>query len=468
MTQEHATDLQKGLNRLLKGDTSAFLEDTLCQALPDITVRLVDKQKLPAARKILEQTAAATRTVEKESRLGASACLVAIAGKLAGAAHWPLLDTILPALENICSSPVFSDRIRADAAKTVRMTRSRSTAPDQEKKSEPEAKDPLALREEQIFQLAAKGNIDVAKKQLFDLVVACARKKDFTNAERLRDRIYEIDPMALTEIIQSGEIIDEEKSEAISTDHLDVWKKLLKILTSEEFNALYHQMEERIFQPEEIIVSQGAKNDELFFINHGSVRVSHTGGGKELFFKNLGSGEIAGENFFNASIWTVTLTARQRTSVSVLKRNALAGLEQNLPGMESKLIDFYNRTSDLYTAMKKKGMDRRIHERYRLERKIQLQIVDDRDKILSSFRGVLADLSRGGLSFAVRITRKENSRLLLGRKIKVSVPVPGSTDRLLRGIVTGVQVFDLVMSDYSVHVRFDRELDRSQLNILIS
>jgi len=429
---------------------------------------LLGNRKLPAVDKILEQVGRASRAVDKEIRLCASTCLVDTAFKLAEGEHWPQLEKLVPYLEHIESSPVFSDRIRENAAKALRMLRAKSSVPDPAEAKDDAPKDPLTLREEQIFLLAAKGNTEVAKKQLFDLVVACARKKDFANAERLRERIYEIDPMALMEIIQSGNIIDEEKSDAISTDHLEIWRDLLKVLTNEEFNALYHQMEERIFQPEEVIVEQGAKNDELFFINHGSVRVSYTGGDKELFFKNLGSGEIAGENFFNASVWTVSLTAQQRTSVLVLRRSALARLEENTPGIESKLVDYYNRTSDIYAAMKKKGMDRRVHERYSLERKVQLQIVDDRDRVLSSFRGVLTDLSRGGLSFAVRITKKENSRLLLGRRIKISVPVTGSTDKVLRGLVIGVQVFDLVMSDYSVHVKFDSELERGQLNVLLA
>ncbi|MCJ7602587.1 MAG: cyclic nucleotide-binding domain-containing protein, partial [Desulfobulbaceae bacterium] len=226
-------------------------------------------------------------------------------------------------------------------------------------------------------------------------------------------------------------------------------------------------MEERTYRPEEIIVAQGAKNDELFFINKGSVRVTYTGGEKELFFKNLGKGEIVGENFFNASIWTVTLTAQQQTSISVLKLESLARLEQRISGIESRLIDYYSRSSDIYAEMKKKGMDRRVHERYRVERKIQLQIVDDKGKILSSFIGVLTDISLGGLSFYVRITKKENIRLLLGRNIKIIIPVTNLPDTVLLGMVIGVQVFDLMFSDYSVHVKFKTELERNQLKSLV-
>lgn len=463
MAQQQLSSLQDALNRLLRGDPSVLLDPGITAPLPETILRLLENQKTAAVDKLLDQIMLAARSVDKEIRLAASSALVAIATRLAQAGQWEVGERCVPALKTVAGSPAYPEKLRAAAATAVQMAEKRQSTPEQPAPAEQKPKDPLTLREEQIFQLAAKGNKDVAKKQLFDLVVACARKKDFFNAERLRDRIYEIDPMALMEIIQSGDIIEEEKSEAISKDHLEIWAKLLTMLSAEEFNALYHEMAERSFKPEETIVAQGTKNDELFFINRGSVRVSYMGGQKELFLKNLGSGEIAGENFFNASVWTVSLTAQQQTSLSVLKRENLARLEQRIPGIESKLIDYYNRYSDIYAAMKKKGMDRRTHERFKVEAKIQLHIVDDKDRILSSFRGELTDISQGGLSFFIRITKKENSRLLLGRSIKASIPVSGSPDKILRGTVIGVQVYDLVLSDYSVHVKFVHELPRGDL-----
>ncbi|RJX18373.1 MAG: cyclic nucleotide-binding domain-containing protein, partial [Desulfobulbus sp.] len=428
MIQQNLSSLQDALNRLLRGEHKVLLDQTITRALPETIIRLINNQKSAAAEKLLEQIQLASREVDKDIRQAGAASLTAVAARIAKDCHWEILDKSTASLKAIAGSPAYADELRAAAAGAIQMAQTRQCAAEEKTPEKP--KDPLTLREEQIFQLAAMGNKEVAKKQLFDLVVACARKKDFFNAERLRERIYEIDPMALMEIIQSGDIIEEEKSGAISKDHLDIWARLLTVLTSEEFNSLYHEMEERTYRPEETIVSQGAKNDELFFINQGSARVSYMGGEKELFLKNLGSGEIAGENFFNASVWTVSLTAQQQTSVSVLKRENLARLEQRIPGIESKLVDYYNRASDLYAAMKKKGMDRRTHERYRVEGKIQLQIVDNKDRILSSFRGQLTDISQGGLSFFIRITKKENCRLLLGRAIKASVPVSTGQEKV--------------------------------------
>lgn len=467
MTQQKS-NLQEALNNLAKGKHEVLLDPSIANPFPATIIRLVDNNKLPAVDALLGQVSAASRSVNKELRLAASGCFVETAKKLTDGRHWERIKKVVPGLKTIADSPAYTDQIRTNAQSVLDALETSVSGPKKPQPVESDTpKNPLTIREEQIFQLAKAGSTEVAKKQLYDLVVSCAKKKDFANAERLRERIYEIDPMALMEIIQSGEIIDQEKSEAISEDDLEIWANLRKSLSADEFNTLYYSMEEKSFSPEESIVSQGENNDELFFINMGSVRVSYMGGEKELFLKNLNAGELAGENFFNASVWTVSLTALQLTKILALNREKLIELEKRTPGIESKLRDFFERTSDIHKMLQKKGMDRRAHERHKFERRIQLQVVDNRDRVLSSFRGETSDISRGGLSFVVRITKKENSRLLLGRTIKMSIPVTGMPDKMLRGTVIGVQSFDLIMSDYSVHVKFIKELERHSLELIM-
>ncbi|MCL7487674.1 MAG: cyclic nucleotide-binding domain-containing protein [Desulfobulbaceae bacterium] len=468
MGQQQLSGLQEALNSLAKGQHDVLLDPAVTKILPATIMRLAENQKLPAVDALLAQISVASRAFDKQLRPAAATCFIATATMLADARHWQRLEKITSGLKTIVDSPVYREEIRS-GAKTLlsRIDSGRSGGQPAAPSQDPAPKTPLAIREQQIFQLAEAGNTEVAKKQLYDLVVSCARKKDFANAERLRERIYEIDPMALMEIIQSGEIIDQEKSEAISEDDLEVWSKLRNALTFDEFNALYYSMEERTYKPEEAIVTQGARNDELFFINMGSVRVSYMGGEKELFLKNLNTGQIAGENFFNASVWTVSLTAMQLTKILALKREKLTELEKQNPGIESKLRDYYGRSSDIHKMLELKGMDRRVHDRHKLERRIQLQVVDDRDRVLSSFRGEMTDISLGGYSFIIRITKKENSRLLLGRSIKAGIPVNGLPDKILRGTVIGVQNVDLIVSDYSVHVKFTSELDRQALQVIM-
>jgi len=316
--------------------------------------------------------------------------------------------------------------------------------------------DPLAQKEAEIFRKAAQGEKERAKKELYELVVQCAQAKDFANAERLRERIYEIDPMALTEIIRSGEIIEKEKTGAIGRDKLETWSELLELLTPVEFSAIYHEMEQRRYAPEEIIVRQGDRSDELLFVDQGSVKVTYLQGDREIFVSTLNSGQIYGENFFSPSLWTVTLTALTAARISALKRKSFQRWHEEYPGLENKLLTFHDRCNTIGRDLQKKGLERRRFERYEVARKIQVQMLDqNRRPVGRAFRGEMVDISQGGLAFLVRISKRENARLLLGRIMRITVPVAGDDEhQIMEGMAISVHPFHLLESDFAVHIRF--------------
>ncbi|NPA94689.1 MAG: cyclic nucleotide-binding domain-containing protein, partial [Thermodesulfobacteria bacterium] len=329
--------------------------------------------------------------------------------------------------------------------------------------------DPLAEREAAIFRKAARGKTEEAKQELYDLVIECAKNKDFANAERLRERIYEIDPMALTEIIRTGEFIEKEKTGSISPNQLETWSELLELLDPTEFSAIYHELEERSYEAEEIIVHQGDKNDELFFINQGTIKISYNKDGREIFVSTLLRGQIIGENFFDASFWTVTLTALTPVNVSVLKSDSFHRWQEAYPGLEGKLQSFYNKCNTTCQLLRKKGLDRRQYERIQLSRKINIQLLDNRERPIGrKFRGELADISKGGLSYLIRISKKENTRLLLGRTMQVTIPISAEPGHIvITGLAIGVQPYDLLASDFSVHLRFPEPLDQKTMQRIL-
>jgi HEAT repeat protein/CRP-like cAMP-binding protein len=328
---------------------------------------------------------------------------------------------------------------------------------------------PVQTREEAIFLLASQGDKEQAKEQLFDLIVATARAGDFKNAERLRERIYEIDSLALGEIIRSGEIIEEEKMGAIKEEDLEIWSDLTDRLTSEEFQTVYHELNELRFRPEETVVNQGDKNDALFFITQGSLKVSHQTGPRELFITTLNRGQIAGENFFAPSFWTVTLTSLTPTRLHVLKQATLDVWKEQFPGLRAKLHAYYLACNTIGSMLEKKGLERRQDERFTLARKIQVQPVSNRDTPIGhGFRAETADISYGGLAFLVRISRQENARLLLGRRMQIVLPVGGKQQTLIfKGIIIGIQPFQVLENDFSVHFKFDHPLDRQKLQSIL-
>jgi hypothetical protein len=81
-----------------------------------------------------------------------------------------------------------------------------------------------------------------------------------------------------------------------------------------------------------------------------------------------------------------------------------------------------------------------------------------------AFKGELSDISIGGLSFTIRITKKENARLLLGRKMNIKFVIPLGTSKQKidkNGTVIGVRSHPF--DDYSIHIKFDELLDKKIL-----
>ena len=328
----------------------------------------------------------------------------------------------------------------------------------------------VAIDEEsKIFILAAQGNRDQAKKRLLDLITTTARAGDFKTAERLRERIYEIDSLALGEIIRSGEIIEQEKKGAIKEDDLEAWEALTDRLSSEEFYTIYHEFTERRYNPEETLVSQGDKNDTLFFIAQGSVKISHSVGPREIFITSLNRGQIAGENFFAPSVWTVSLTSLTPSKVYTLPQTAMNAWQERFPGLRAKLYEFYTACDNIQSILQKKGLNRRNDQRFDLSRKIQVQPITNLDSPIGrGFRAEIIDISQGGLAFLVRITRQENTRLLLGRRMQVVLPIGGETQFLhLKGLVVSIRPFHLLENDYSVHFKFDHPLEQPVLQTIL-
>ena len=333
----------------------------------------------------------------------------------------------------------------------------------------PMAADPVSARESAILRIAAAGDKNLATRKLFELINECVFNKDFVNAERLRDRFKEINPLALTEIIQSAEIIEQAKLEINGSGYFEVWANLLEELTPEEFTAIYHELENCSLQPEELLISQGDKNDELFFINHGNVKVFYKQNQHEVYIKTLGSGDLAGENFFDASIWTISLSALTPTRISILKRSSFIRWQEAFPGLEGKLKTFYNRSNNVNDLLEQKGLNRRAFERYHISRKAQIQMVDGVGRPMGrGFNGKLFNISAGGVALLLRIAQQEHGRVLLGRKMRIKIPVIGKSPEIqVHGQVLSVHPFTPQSNAHLIHFIFSKELDQEILQSVL-
>lgn len=325
--------------------------------------------------------------------------------------------------------------------------------------------------EEEANLLVSSGDKAKAIKAAYELALASAKAKDFARAERWKQQLYLLDSMALTEIINVNEAIEAEKAGGVDQSYLDLWPQLFQALTAEETNALYYALQETVFEADEVVFEQGKRHARLYFIVSGQLKLIHAKENREYFLQTINNGDIVGvDTFFTISTCTTSLVTLSRTKVRYLERASMDGWQEQFPGLERKLHDFcldFNKIPDL---LKRKGLDRRTQTRYPVEGIAVIDLLNaSGDSLGREFKGKLADISEGGVSFFIKTSKRETARLLLGRRITftlgMNVPVLTAPFSSL-GRITSV-VYHL-FKDYSVHVCFDGPLSGFLVQQLVS
>ena len=182
----------------------------------------------------------------------------------------------------------------------------------------------LAEQENLLETYIKENKKDLALELLFDLITQQAKARDFSKAEALRERLFEVDAMALDAIVKSAEIIEAEKMAAVDPVHLDTWAQLYQELTKEETIALYYEMQTISVEAEEIIFRQGEMISNLYFIDTGRLNMVYRKGDDGILLKSLGPGDIAGEDtFFTRSTCTTSLVAHSRVRLNFLEKSVL-------------------------------------------------------------------------------------------------------------------------------------------------
>lgn len=317
----------------------------------------------------------------------------------------------------------------------------------------------------QVEELLAVGKKDEAIERILAAIEVAAKNRQFDQAERLREWLMEIDSMALREVIKAAEIIEQAKRVSISREFQETWKDLALALSSEEFSALYHAMSSKSFAKDEMVVRQGEFISTLFFVNSGRVQLFAVSQDREIPLKICNAGEILGAaNFFDISVWTVNARSLG-TEILFLGRKELLRQKEIHPAFEGKLLEFCSRFPSPNTLFSKTGRSRRQFERKKTSGQATIVVLDEQEKETGvGAKGDILDVSRGGMSFSLRFSRKKNAEALLGRKIKVNMRSDkSSTSVTCNATIKAVRCCDFIGSDYSLHVQFQQELDNTQL-----
>ena len=302
---------------------------------------------------------------------------------------------------------------------------------------------------------------DLAVELLFELITQHAKARDFSKAEALRERLFEVDSMALSVIVKSAEIIEAEKMADINPIHIDTWKDLYEELTREETIALYYEMQTAIFEAEEIIFHQGEINSNLYFIDTGRLNMVYRKGDHGILLKSLGPGDIAGEDtFFTRSTCTTSLIAHSRVELKFLEKSVLQKWQGDAPNLNNKLHDYCLKLKPLKDLLEKKKLERRAHKRYAISGDAIVRIKDTPEG--KSFKADLSDISASGASFVMN-TSPQSADFLLGCQLSLKFMLPKANTLRIDQNGTIVGVHSQLFNEYLINVKWDQLLSDSTM-----
>lgn len=331
-------------------------------------------------------------------------------------------------------------------------------------------KTPLQEMEQNAKELIRLEQNEQAVKALYELVIAYAKAKDFGKANAWREKMIELDPMALTEIVNSAEVIDAEMAEGIDDTHKKTWENLYEALSREEGNAFYFNLKQLELAPGKIIIQQGSLNHKLFLIDQGQLKIFHGQGDKEFFLKELQTGETAGQDtFFPISICTTTVMTVSAVKLRCLDRSDMQKIEEDFTGFEQRLLDYCSGAEEKSAEeiLKDKEMERRQLERFKVSGKTTTQIIDKKGAAMGKpFNGVLDDVSVGGACFFIKCSQRKTARMLLGRTATLAIEFKKDQRAAFSGNIVGVEFH--LFSDYALHFRFSKPYREEDLRNLIS
>lgn len=304
------------------------------------------------------------------------------------------------------------------------------------------------------MQPARGASVDAAVQTVFDKIVTCVERGDLEGAERLRERLIEVDALALRVIVRASEIIEEARQRGVDQTFHRRWTSLLMRLTPAERTGLFHGLTRREYRTSEFIFEQGMPHSQLYFIESGFALILWRNRGCETALKKLGPGDIvASDGFFSDSVCTFSLVALGHVKLACFSRERLAGMEQDLPTLKRALYDYVKSNCDVNALVRDRDLNRRSHTRIRLDSGVAVQFLDARGNPQGRpFRGDVSDISRGGSSFLVGIVDSKLARELPGRPLSLVFKLPRTSERIA---VAGTIVAVTRRADgYSLHVQF--------------
>ncbi len=248
-------------------------------------------------------------------------------------------------------------------------------------------------------------NIHQIVKGLYRAIQYYAQLKDFTTAERLREKLIKIAPTATHEIFQSFEIIEKEKIAAMDLEKIKPWAELFNSFTPGEAAAFYFGLKSTLAKPNQRIFKQGECDDRLFFIESGMLKQSYfdSQDKKNVTLATLQKGDVCGaEAFFTSMPHTTSLIALENSQISFLEKKTYQHIKTGYPAIDPKLMLFCEKNQKKVQHRNIQMIERRAHERHAVTLKAALQRMDAQGRPLPPvIPATVSDISVGGMCVTV-------------------------------------------------------------------
>ncbi len=324
----------------------------------------------------------------------------------------------------------------------------------------------------QVLGLIEQGRRDESIKLLFDLIVDSAEKSDFDKAESLRQMLVQTNSMALTEIVTSGEILEEKKYRAIDPDHKKAWRKLYRDFSNQEAVEFYCSLKTTDIKPGKIIIQQGKLNDKLFLVNRGKLKNIYRSEASEFFLKEIFAGEVFGlPTFFLISTATTSVIADSEVNLSYITQKKLSDITEKVSGFDTKLHGLCKGLVRIDTTdvINKQSVERRQHQRFPVKGWVTAHLLEPDGKPSEQpFQGSFHDLSIGGAAFTIKSSTQEYARSLLGSKAIIKLTLKNSANESV-GVKKGwiVSLCDNLFDNYLISFKFHTPLSKKILHQLV-
>ncbi len=306
---------------------------------------------------------------------------------------------------------------------------------------------------------------DLARQteKIFHAIKLSLENNDITRAEALREKLLKVNPMALSEIIKSAELIENTKTANRDRDHFAVWDKLYSTLSEEEQNCLFYSLKKVIVPPKKIVLSKGSFNNRLFFIDRGRVSICQPKGNRQVVLAQLGRGDILGEyTFATIALCSATAVTSSEVQLMVLENSAATSWNEN-PELYDKLIDYCMKNGQIDEILRRKKSDKLHATRYTVSGQVTACLLDKKGKKTEThFRGTLSELSVSGTSFGIRCSNRETARALLGRYLLLNCRF-NRDETPLKTLGRIVEVSFHLYNDYTLHIQFPTRLEEKEI-----